>query len=62
MVKENARFSVLELQSAMHAITGKIRSTSTICRMVNELLNDPKVGYKPNWFKRQGVKLLSFIK
>ena len=62
MVKEKSRFSVLELQSAMYAITGKIRSTSTICRIVNKLLNDPKVGYKPNWFKRQAIRVKNLIK
>lgn len=61
MVKEKSRFSVLELQSAMYAITGKIRSTSTICKMVNELLNNPKVGYKPNWFKRQAIRVKNLI-
>ena len=62
MVKEKSRFSVLEIQSAMYAVTGKIRSTSTICRIVNELLNDPNVGYKPNWFIRQATKVYNLIK
>ena len=57
MVKEKSRFSVLEIQSAMYAITGKIRSTSTICMIVNELLDNPNIGYKPNWFIRQATKL-----
>ena len=57
MVRERSRFSVLEIQSAMYAITGKIRSTSTICMIVNELLDNPNIGYKPNWFIRQATKL-----
>jgi len=61
MVKDKQRFSVLELQSAMYAITGKVRSTSTIIRMVNALLDNPKVGYKPSWFKRQATRVLNLI-
>jgi len=61
MVKENVRFSVLELQSAMYAITGKIRTTTTICRMVNELLNNPDVGRKPNWFIKQAIRVKNLI-
>ena len=57
MVRERSRFSVLEIQSAMYAITGKIRRTSTICMIVNELLDNPNIGYKPNWFIRQATKL-----
>tara|TARA_Y100000385_G_scaffold266876_1_gene302444 strand:- start:289 stop:591 length:303 start_codon:yes stop_codon:yes gene_type:complete len=62
MVRDKQRFSVVELQSSLYAITGKIRNTTTIVKMVNALLDDPKIGYKPSWFKRQAVKLLSYIK
>jgi len=61
MVKDKQRFSVVELQSSLYAITGKIRNTTTIVKMVNVLLDDPKIGYKPSWFKRQATKLLNLI-
>lgn len=62
MVRDRQRFSVVELQSSLYAITGKIRNTTTIVKMVNEFLDDPKTGYKPSWFKRQVTKLLNLIK
>ena len=62
MVKDKQRFSVVELQSSLYAITGKIRNTDTIIKMVDAFLNDPKTGYKPSWFKVQATKLLNLIR
>jgi hypothetical protein len=62
MVRDKQRFSVVELQSSLYAITGKIRNTDTIIKMVNAFLDDPKTGYKPSWFKVQATKLLNLIR
>lgn len=61
MVRDKLRFSVYELQTTMHITTGKIRSEATLIKLVNELLDNPMVGYTPNWFVRTKNKVLNLF-